>query len=521
MPARLTHVMMRCRCHLMVFVAAIATFPLSAAAQEPAVAENAAQTAEQVSFAEVIDRQFRNGVTPETNALAKIYEAIGPRPEGTFQGEEYFQRLGIPVPPDSGKYFLEYYQGLTGNAHRDAIETHDKAMFEPWTEKQFPELAKWLQENEKHLQVIYEASLRKDWYYPVFDRKDKDGKPVPLIAMLLPHVQKMRGLARAFLIRANLHLANNKPDKAWEDLQTCHRLGRLVAKGPTVIDFLVGVAINAMASHAELRLLSNGNMTEQQIDRCLDDLSKLPPMPHVSLNVDVTERMLFNDAISLIKDGHMKPSLVMDQDPNEEGPFDQPVLRALTNWSVVLKKGNDAYDELVAALRIEDVEKRRTKLAEIDQKWNEVRSNYTALSLMTEYLKTGSASAVVTDRMADAMIALLLPALRAVDTAQLRSLQTHQNLLLAFQLQKFKLKTGSYPDSLETLEKTLSIRVMPDLCSGSPMHYTKTENGYFLYSVGANGIDEGGRSYNDPPINDQGTPADDNVVQMPLPKPKD
>ncbi|MFO0977209.1 MAG: hypothetical protein U0996_12475 [Planctomycetaceae bacterium] len=500
-------------------LAVIATFSVASglsAAQESPLAESGGGEV-RVSFAEVIDREFGKGVTPEANALTKIYEAIGPRPEGNLQSEEYFRRLGIPVPPDTGNYFQEYSYGLTGEASRVAIETHDKAMGGPWTEEQFPELAKWLQDNQKMLEIIHEASLRDQWYYPVFDQKDKDGKPVGLIAMLLPHVQKMRGLARAFLIRSNLHLANNEPEKAWDDMQTCHRLGRLTARGPTLIDFLVGVAINSMASHAELRLLSDTKLTEKQIDRFLDDLTKLKPMPQVTANVNITERMLFNDCVSLIRDGHLSISELDGLTNEEKGPFEQPFLRALVDWGVVLKKGNEAYDELVAALEIQDVEKRRTRLVEIDQKWKEIRSKFDASSILKDYVKTGSASAVASDRMADAMISMLMPALRAVDTAQLRCLQTNQNLLLAFQLQKFKARTGSYPDSLEALETALSITVPQDLCTNAPLHYSKTDTGYLLYSVGTNGIDEGGKSWNDPPLNPQGVRGDDNVVRMPVP----
>lgn len=517
MPTTSSRLVSRYSRHLLFSVAASCSLHAIARAQESSPAEAASTAQEQVSFAEIIDRQFGKGVAPETNALAKIYEAIGPRPEGTFQGEEYFRRLGIPVPSDNGSYYQEFGQGLAGEASRTALEAYGKAMNGLWTEKQYPDLAKWLQENEKLLQIVNEGTLRQNWYYPVV-QKTEDGKPTPLIALLLPHVQKMRGLARAFLVRANLHLANNEPEKAWADLQTCHRLGRLTAKGPTLIDFLVGVAINSIATHGELRLLSETKLTEQQIDKFLGDLATLPQMPQVSVNINVTERMMFNDSISLMRDGHLNVSELTGDSPSEKSPFEQPILRALIDWDVVLKRGNEAYDELVAILEMKDVAKRRDKLAEFDQKWTAIRSDFTTSSLMKEYLRTGSASSVVTERMADAMIALLTPALRGVDNAQLRSLQTNENLMLAMQLAKFKVRTGSYPDTLADLEKELSIKVSPDLCSGAPMHYTKTETGYVLYSVGTNGIDEGGKSWNDPPLNSSGIQGDDNVVRMPLPK---
>lgn len=498
----------------------LASVPGLAISQDAVNPEASPKEGTGVSYAELINLQFGKGIAPEQNALAKIYEAIGPRPEGTFQGEEYFRRLGIPVPPDSGKYLQRFGDGLTGNAQQDAIKRYSNAMGSPWTEQQYPDLATWLKNNEQALQIVVEATQRPGWYYPVLDKVGEDGQPVALIATLLPHIQMMRELARTLLIRANLHVANNEPEKAWQDLMACHRLARLTSRGPTLIDFLVGVAINSMASHAELRLLSDANLSEQQVDQFLSDLEKLPPMPQVSVNVNVTERMMFLDSVTLMSKGQLNVAELLGDGPTEDNPFDQPILRSLIDWDVVRKKGNEAYDDVVAALEEKDVEKRRAALVEIDQKWVDTKTRFTTSSLLKDYLRTGSAGSVASDRMADAMIALFIPAVNAIDAAQLRCLQTNQNLLLAFHLQKFKAKNGSYPESLEALEKSLGITVLPDLCNGQPLNYTRTNDGYVLYSVGTNGVDERGRSWTDLPAEGEINKADDIIVRMPVPLPK-
>lgn len=486
------------------------------AQDEPAKAASS-KAAVGVSYADEIDQKFRKNIQPDQNALAKLYEAIGPRPEGTFQGEEYFRRLGIPVPPDSGKYFSDFAKGLSGEALKKANDEYGLACDWLWKEEQYPDLAKWVRDNAEPMEVVREATLRPEWYYPVFDQKNKDGKPTALIGMLLPHVQKTRALARYLLIRANLHLANEELEQAWKDLQTCHRLGRLTSRGPTVIDYLVGVAINSVAIQGELRLLNHAKLSERQIDQFLKDLSQLPPMPKISLNVDITERRMFLDSVTLLGQGQISiAALTGDDDPLEGGPFDR-LLKATVDWDEVRKKGNEAYDELVAALEVEGAEERRQALAEIEEDRAATRSKLTGGALLKDVLSSGSASNVATDRMADVLIAMLTPALQQVDVAQVRCLQQNRNVVLAFQLQKYKVKTGEYPEDLPSLEKSLSITIPPDLCNGQPLKYSKTGDGYFVYSVGANGIDEGGRSWNDPPLDISGTKADDIIIRMPLP----
>jgi hypothetical protein len=65
---------------------------------------------------------------------------------------------------------------------------------------------------------------------------------------------------------------------------------------------------------------------------------------------------------------------------------------------------------------------------------------------------------------------------------------------------------------LEALAPKYLAEVPGDLFSGKPLIYRPSEKGYLLYSVGVNGQDDQGRSYDDDP------PGDDLVVRMPLPE---
>ena len=66
-------------------------------------------------------------------------------------------------------------------------------------------------------------------------------------------------------------------------------------------------------------------------------------------------------------------------------------------------------------------------------------------------------------------------------------------------IQIYKLRAGSFPQSLGQLEEELGVNIGTDPFSGNPFIYRKTETGYILYSVGSNGIDDGGRTEDDDP----------------------
>lgn len=63
------------------------------------------------------------------------------------------------------------------------------------------------------------------------------------IATLLPDIQGFRMLANFMRVRARWHLANNRPEAALRDVQTLLVFGRHISEGPTLIQYLVGVAI--------------------------------------------------------------------------------------------------------------------------------------------------------------------------------------------------------------------------------------------------------------------------------------
>src|SRR5262249_46862665 len=108
------------------------------------------------------------------------------------------------------------------------------------------------------------------------------------------------------------------------------------------------------------------------------------------------------------------------------------------------------------------------------------------------------------------LIALLMPAVRKVQSAVDRVGQTEDNLLVAIALARYERANKRYPKDLRALVPRYLGHIPQDVFSGKALVYHPTNNGYLLYSVGVNGKDEGGRGYNDKP------PGDDLSVRMPV-----
>jgi hypothetical protein len=64
---------------------------------------------------------------------------------------------------------------------------------------------------------------------------------------------------------------------------------------------------------------------------------------------------------------------------------------------------------------------------------------------------------------------------------------------LACALERHRLSTGSHPETLDALVPGFVAQLPHDILNGKPLIYRRTTNGFTLYSVGGNQVDDGGR----------------------------
>ena len=86
---------------------------------------------------------------------------------------------------------------------------------------------------------------------------------------------------------------------------------------------------------------------------------------------------------------------------------------------------------------------------------------------------------------------------------------------LAFALVEYRADHGRYPAKLADLVPKYVKRVPKDIFNNDgDLHYSRKDGGCLLYSVGSNGKDDGGKSYDDRKNNED---WDDLTVRMSAP----
>ena len=446
-----------------------------------------------VDYLEAVNRRCSQDVTVENNACVLLYQATGPSPEGSRQPDRFFKRLGIDPPPEEGKYFQSFPEGLP-----DAVER-------PWTAREQPAVAAWLKSNELPLATITAATERPRFFSPLVS---SDAKPDGgMIEVSLPGIQQARELARALAARAMWELAEGSQVDAWRDLMTMHRLGRLVGQGPTVIEYLVGIAIESLAINGELQFLSETKPSAKMLKLYRKQLDRLPARALVADKLDVGERACFLDCAHRMARGQMNLTEIADGVENDslvEKLAERLIVQAV-DWDEVLKSANQWFDRLTEIGRKPDYPERVAAMKSFEQDVQKLAEQRRGPLALLPLLGDKPA---ITQAMSDTLLLLLLPSVTQVHVAEGRVLQRMRNLELALAMAAWRSEHDSYPETLDKLAPQYIAEVPKDLFNGQPLKYERKAEGYRFYSVGNNTQDDEGRSF------DEG--ADDLVVRMPV-----
>jgi len=311
--------------------------------------------------------------------------------------------------------------------------------------------------------------------------------------------------------RAMLRVNEGHINEAWEDLLAGHRLCRLVTRGCSLLEAYAGIRNERMVSQADVAYLAHAKLSAAQLQVCLRNLQELPPATSVADHAELGERITMLDALVQVA-RHGTPDLdKIDTAANQNADTNTRLFTWSINWDPALRQANQLYDQCAAACRLTERDARQRALEDI---------HLAKYQMSVRFLDTGNAvkswiSASNRGKtIGGIVIGILFPAFEKVLEAEDRSEQTEHNLHVAFVLAAYHYDHGRYPATLEDLAPKYLEKIPNDLFSGQPLTYKPDANGYLLYSVGPNGIDDDGRGYDDEPR------GDDLSVRMPVPEPK-
>ena len=480
-----------------------------------------------------LNTEIRGDTTPQNNLALGIFRTFGPASIPPELRPSFFKLLGIDTLPEEGDYLIDlatYHKQLLGsfdsskttadeysaksNKHEDDFSF---VMQNPWSKKSHPTVFEWRVQNQTHVDMLVQLTTTHDQYYHPYlvplDSGDGDREHAPpvLISVLLPGAAQAREAARTLSIDAHYHLGQGDIDAAMRNSIATHRLGRLTARGGTVIEGLVGIAIGSIASSIDRHILAADRFNERQLKTHLTQLRSLPSMPPMIKKVNLAERYMFLDAtIHVAKNGASTLDLSTENTSNSfTKNLRSTISSKIVDWDHVLTKGNYWYDEIYRVGTIEDITERTKEHAELAKRLEAIsKQSSDPISLAKEILLSGkSLPEITSDQVANILISLLMPAFSRIDDAENRYLMENEISQLGMALELHYLKNESYPSKLSDLIGQSLKEIPEDRFNEKGLTYKKTTTGYLLYSFGINRQDDQGRS------RDANPPADDLVLK--------
>jgi hypothetical protein len=482
-----------------------------------------------LDYETALNDRLRGKITPDTNAVVGLLAATGPKPEGGDLPNDFFKALGIPRPPEQGDYLVKHFQFFADEIRGEnsqAFYDRDNALLKsPWQAADSPKHADWLKANDKPLAAAVAVTKRSEYYHPLISRP-KDGSPGTLIGALLPLPQKCREIASALTLRAMLRCGEGKFDDAWADILAVHRLGRLVARGSTGIELLVGVALGSIAHQSEQAFIAAVKPDAKTALKCQAELLALPPWPSYAEKLNLGERFVALDMLqSLRRDGTERLTVRRGNQPKPTRE-EIDVRMSKLDWDAMFRLNTRWYDTMAAAAAVAAAKPTRGERVKSGAKTDAELKDLLALPKLVDAIDqvgkrlgelddlVGQAEdeklrTAVSEKIVASLLGLLAPAVQKMGDSVDRAEQYSRHGVLAFALAAYHADHNKYPASLADLSPKYLKSVPDDLFSGKPLIYKPTDGGYLLYSVGVNGADDGGLSFGDEPK------GDDLVMRVP------
>ena len=297
-------------------------------------------------------------IATDENGYRLIVKHLGMTSDALpFQSPLICQKLGLPDTSQPDMKLEEPYPFLSAYVESDAFDPKLVEMlrepsdgfegFEdqrepldilydrlgtPWTLDDLPMMETWLKENSPAIDLIGEAAAKPTFHIPL-----TPATTGPLIGMFVPELPRLRNFARVLCTRARYRIATGDIDGAINDIVACKRLGRHIGHGGTLVQLLVGVAVEGMADSIRIAGSLDHPPTRKQLERLVDEWNQLPPRVKIEKPL-LFERYSTLDTLQFIA-GNRQVLADMQLPVNVS-------LHAGLDWNVIAQRVNQHYGAL-------------------------------------------------------------------------------------------------------------------------------------------------------------------------------
>jgi hypothetical protein len=343
-------------------------------------------------------------------------------------------------------------------------------------------IRQWLAKNDAPLALVTKGS-KLPYCWRVYQSNDPEQS---MISALLPDLAPSRNIARALRWRAWLNAQSNDFNSAFQDIETCYRLGRHYKGEKILIEQLVGMAIEAIALRTSEQMLDSCKIESSALADFQQHLQTLIDGDNFKINMRFEQLLMFDEIQRSFTDSRFGPSHIYPKhvfgtgmkyvlDPVSKSP-------GLT-LKLLFMNPNKAETITAANALYKFVEENITKTP--------VRLHVEGINLYDDIYHFAKDSN-------NLFLQMLTPSIGRCNAISWRSKIYTESTALIIALVRYRQDTGGFPESLDKLVEQGYIKQIPvDPFSDKPIAYRKTDNNFLLYGWGDNLKDDGGQVAHD------------------------
>ncbi|WP_145108783.1 type II secretion system protein GspG [Botrimarina mediterranea] len=387
----------------------------------------------------------------------------------------------------------------------------------------FPELSEWLEANQAGLNLLRSVVKCDRYYNPSPSLLSKP--PHPLLNTNLCGVLAMRRAVMCLTVEAACH--ETVVGTANANVESIRKLAEFSLDDFSAISTLEGFRYLQAADRLELLTFQDATdgKDASKVVAMLQARADRPVMWAPQFTLDETLLMLD----TVVREFSERPTpgkLRPEGDMHRRGDVHELWLEGFFDANQTLRVTVSYWNRLKEIASIPDSVARRVAYSNFVEDLR--RIDHAALKAKS--LQEGHAPAIANGEVVGAIfVANLFPDAGAVFDAADSTIARQRLTLLAAALKLHQLRHGEYPDALDALAPDPLAEIPLDPFTNEPFVYERRDEGFAIWSLGRNGVDDGGSDQSGEFVDGEYAPIDwtgerpkpngpdDVVVRLPAP----
>ena len=445
----------------------------------------------EVDYWEAANQFFSKGTTPESNIVNAIVRVSETGIEDRDARLRFLQRLGIQEDPGQGD-LLENYTAYADGKEDDLVidNTLLELTMAPWSETDYPLAAKWIEKYSPLVdEYVKQLEHKSTFYYPLVaeDEANQSLGQCELDFML------GNDIGMFLAARSQFKLAKGDINGCVTDLLAIRKTAMLLQHSYLKLNAVFVSSFFEFAHRAELQFCFDENTTVMHLKQYRAEAKKyglINPLPRITGQYD--RAVMLHLATQLRNENYQLFGSGVHTYNGQISELAIRSIRRFVDWDFVLKTINERFDQFADVYHDKSTAE---MLAGSEQLWHRFNTKTLGVRPMELSVKmlatTGHRKCQL---LVDAIEYVVHPTISydPICNAFIAKKTKEQIIDTTIALRLYHHVHGRYPNDLGELVPKYCPALPSELFNAEPFNYKSNGKHFTLYSIGRNGLDDGG-----------------------------